>query len=71
MGTIGDCYDNGQMESFWIRMQVELLNRKRWNTRFELANHLSAVNAAELRRMQRSLTNPARQTSTIRHRSLR
>lgn len=38
MGTIGDCYDNGQMESFWARMQVELLNRKRWNTRLELAN---------------------------------
>jgi transposase InsO family protein len=32
MGSIGDCYDNGQMESFWARMQVELLNRKRWNT---------------------------------------
>jgi len=38
MGTIGDCYDNGQMESFWARMQVELLNRKRWSTRLELAN---------------------------------
>ena len=38
MGSIGDCYDNGQMESFWARMQVELLNRKRGNTRLELAN---------------------------------
>ena len=38
MGSIGDCYDNGQMESFRARMQVELLNRKRWNTRLELAN---------------------------------
>jgi putative transposase len=37
MGSIGDCYD-GLMESFWARMQVELLNRKRWNTRLELAN---------------------------------
>ena len=26
------------VESFWARMQVELLNRKRWNTRVELAN---------------------------------
>ncbi len=25
-------------ESFWSRMQVELLNRRRWNTRMELAN---------------------------------
>ena len=38
MGSIGDCYDNGQMESCWARMHVELLNRKRWNTRLELAN---------------------------------
>lgn len=38
MGSIGDCYDNGLMESFWARMQVELLNRRRWNTRLELAN---------------------------------
>ncbi len=26
------------IESFWGRMQTELLNRKRWNTRIELAN---------------------------------
>ncbi len=28
MGSIGDCYDHGQMESFWARIQIELLNRK-------------------------------------------
>ncbi|WP_089298551.1 IS3 family transposase [Actinoplanes regularis] len=38
MGTIGDCYDNGMMESFWGRMQTELLNRKKWKTPIELAN---------------------------------
>ena len=38
MGSVGDCYDNGLMESFWARMQVELLNRRRWRTRIELAN---------------------------------
>jgi transposase InsO family protein/transposase-like protein len=38
MGSIGDCYDNGMMESFWGRMQTELLNRRRWKTRIELAN---------------------------------
>jgi transposase InsO family protein len=38
MGSIGDCYDNAIMESFWSRMQVELLDRQRWNTRIELAN---------------------------------
>jgi len=26
------------MESFWSRVQVELLDRKRWRTRVELAN---------------------------------
>jgi putative transposase len=26
------------VEAFWARMQVELLNRKRWKTRVELAN---------------------------------
>lgn len=30
MGSIGDCYDNAVIESFWGRMQTELLNRKRW-----------------------------------------
>ena len=38
MGSIGDCYDNAMMESFWGRMQTELLNRQRWRTRIELAN---------------------------------
>jgi transposase InsO family protein len=38
MGSIGDCYDNAVIESFWGRMQTELLNRKRWRTRIELAN---------------------------------
>lgn len=34
MGSVGDCYDNGLMESFWARM----LNRQRWRTRIELTN---------------------------------
>jgi transposase InsO family protein len=38
MGSIGDCFDNAVVESFWARMQVELLDRQRWNTRLELAN---------------------------------
>lgn len=38
MGSIGDCFDNAVIESFWARMQVELLNRRRWRTRLELAN---------------------------------
>jgi transposase InsO family protein len=38
MGAVGDCYDNAMIESFWSRMQVELLDRRRWETRVELAN---------------------------------
>ena len=38
MGSIGDCFDNAVIESFWSRLQVELLDRKRWRTRLELSN---------------------------------
>jgi transposase InsO family protein len=36
MGSVGDCFGNAMIESFWSRMPVELLDRKRWNTRVEL-----------------------------------
>jgi transposase InsO family protein len=36
MGTVGDCYDNAPMESFWGSMQIELLNRQTWRTKLEL-----------------------------------
>src|SRR5690606_23663660 len=38
MGTVGDCYDNAMMESFWATLQLEVLDRKKWKTREELAN---------------------------------
>jgi putative transposase len=38
MGSIGACYDDAMIESFWGRMQTELLNRKGWKTRIELAH---------------------------------
>ena len=38
LGTVGDPYDNAVVESFWARLQVEVLNRRRWDTRIELAN---------------------------------
>lgn len=38
MGSIGDCYDNSMMESFWGTMQLELLDSRTWETRAELAN---------------------------------
>jgi transposase InsO family protein len=38
MGAVGTAADNAMMESFWGRMQVELLDRHRWKTRIELAS---------------------------------
>jgi putative transposase len=38
MGTVGDCYDNAMMESFWGSMQIELLDTCKWKTRGELAS---------------------------------
>ena len=40
MGAVGTCYDNALMESFWSRVQVELLDRQAWSTRLELATAL-------------------------------
>jgi hypothetical protein len=37
MGAVGAAGDNAMMESFWARLQVEVLNRQRWKTRIELA----------------------------------
>jgi putative transposase len=38
MGTVGDCYDNALMESFWHSMQLELLDLTKWETRQQLGN---------------------------------
>lgn len=38
MGKVACAYDNSLMESFWGSMQVELLDRRAWATRAELAN---------------------------------
>ena len=38
MGSIGDCYDNSMIESFFGSMQLELLDRQHWATRQQLAN---------------------------------
>jgi putative transposase len=39
-GSIGDAFDNAVVESFWARMQTELLNRRRWRTRVELSTEI-------------------------------
>ncbi len=40
LGTIGDAFDNAAVESFWGRMQTELLNTKKWRTRTELSTEI-------------------------------
>lgn len=37
VGAVGAPFDNAMVEAFWARMQVELLNRRKWKTRVELA----------------------------------
>ena len=37
-GTVGDRYDNAMMESFRSSTQIELLNRRKWRTRLDLAS---------------------------------
>lgn len=37
VSAVGAPFDNAMVEAFWARMQVELLNRRRWKTRVELA----------------------------------
>lgn len=38
MGRVGSAYDNAMMESFFASLQRELLDRKQWQTRKELAS---------------------------------
>ena len=40
IGSIRDCVDKAMMESFWARVQIELLSRRRWRTRLELSTAL-------------------------------
>lgn len=40
MGRVGSAADNAMMEAFWARMQTELLDRTKWNTRLQLANDI-------------------------------
>jgi putative transposase len=37
MGTVGDALDNAMAESFFSTLQCELLDRRSWETRAELA----------------------------------
>lgn len=57
LGTVGDCYSNAMIESFWGRMQTELLNRKAWTTVVELSMEMTdyTENFHDIRRRNSSL----------------
>ncbi|MBP2216328.1 transposase InsO family protein [Arthrobacter sp. CAN_C5] len=38
LGTVGDCYNNSMIESFWSSMQIELFKGKKRRTKADLAN---------------------------------
>ncbi|MDR2256776.1 MAG: integrase core domain-containing protein [Arthrobacter sp.] len=38
MGKVACAYDNALMETFWGSLQIEVLDRKAWATRAELAS---------------------------------
>jgi putative transposase len=40
LGSVGDAFDNAAVESFWARLQSELLNTRRWRTRTELSTEI-------------------------------
>ncbi len=40
LGSVGDALDNAVVESFWARMQTELLDTRRWRTRTELSTEI-------------------------------
>jgi len=43
MGQIGSAFDNAVMESFWGRVQTELLGCQKWHTSLELATRTFAT----------------------------
>ena len=57
MGTVGDCYDNAPMESFWGTMQIELFNRQTLDAPIELSDRH--------RRLHRALLQPERRHSSL------
>ncbi len=71
-GTVGDGLDNAMMESFWSPMQTELLNRKRWKTRVELANaifeYIEIFHNRQRRHSALGYRTPHRARTTLRQR---
>ena len=73
-GSIGDGLDNAMMESFWSSMQIELLNRKKWKTRVELANamfdYIEIFYNRQRRHSQLGYRTPIEYELTYKHQSI-
>ena len=59
MGTVGDALDNAMAESFFATLQLELFDRRTWNTRRELAQAIFEY--------IESFYNPERRHTSINH----
>lgn len=68
MGSIGECFDNSVAEAFFSKLQRELLDQHRWDTKEQLAAATQLQQRAQhhrLRNRQRGInahTDPVRQT---------
>ncbi len=40
LGSVGDAFDNTVVESFWARMQTELLDSRKWGPRTDLSTEI-------------------------------
>jgi putative transposase len=56
MGSRGDCYDNAVAESFFATLKKELVNRRSWPTRRELASEVFEYVEAFYNRVRRHST---------------
>ena len=56
MGSTGDAYDNAVAESFFATLKKELVNRRSWPTRRELASEVFEYIEAFYNRIRRHST---------------
>jgi transposase InsO family protein len=56
MGSKGDCYDTAVAESFFATLKKELVHRRSWRTRRELASELFEYIEAFYNRIRRHST---------------
>jgi transposase InsO family protein len=62
MVTVGDCYDNAPIESFWGQMHTELLNTRKWSTveqlSFAIADYIENLHTTRRRHSALDMLTP-------------